>query len=32
MFLESLEYPSCSFMVKNQVIFGVNAKVVHVDF
>ena len=32
MFLESLKYPSHSFVVKDQVIFGVNAKIVHVDF
>ena len=32
MFSKSLEYSSRSFMVKNQVIFGVDAKIVHVDF
>ena len=31
MFPELLEYPSCSFVVKNQVPFGMNAKIVHID-
>ena len=30
-FLESLEDSSCSFVVKIQVIFGVDAEIVHVD-
>ena len=31
MFLKSLENLSHSFVVENQVIFGVDAKIVHVD-